>query len=191
MTSPKLQQANGNGIHEHVGGSAGPAGENSSECACGVVFDGCQSHAEAVALMKQHVAANNKPNWLTLAGDFEEISNRFAELDGSDLPVPTYIRVNIQPGERGNDTSVKAVTDAIGETLFDRTGKVSEMSSGAFHYEVEGRVGAVGVHAFNSISAEWAAANDPKAALKVEIAKREAELAELKKKLATDEPATT
>lgn len=43
--------------HYHVGGAAGPPGENDAECACGIVVAGCDTHAEAVAAIDQHIAA--------------------------------------------------------------------------------------------------------------------------------------
>lgn len=43
-------------VHKHIGGSAGGPGECSAECACGTTFDGFDTHAEAVALLEQHIA---------------------------------------------------------------------------------------------------------------------------------------
>lgn len=41
--------------HYHVGGSAGVPGENSAECACGVFFDGFDSHAEVIEELDRHI----------------------------------------------------------------------------------------------------------------------------------------
>lgn len=42
--------------HQHVEGSTGGPGECSAECACGVTFDGFDTHAEAIACLDQHIA---------------------------------------------------------------------------------------------------------------------------------------
>jgi hypothetical protein len=55
MTSPTLPATE----HRHVGGSAGGPGENSAECACGTVFAGFDTHAEAVDLLNHHVEQEN------------------------------------------------------------------------------------------------------------------------------------
>jgi hypothetical protein len=55
MTSSTLPAAE----HAHRGGSAGGPGENSAECACGTVFDGFDTHREAVDLLDHHVEQEN------------------------------------------------------------------------------------------------------------------------------------
>jgi hypothetical protein len=42
--------------HYHVGGAAGPAGENEARCACGITFAGFDTHAEATAMLDEHIA---------------------------------------------------------------------------------------------------------------------------------------
>jgi hypothetical protein len=46
--------------HAHVAGATGGEGDNDAECACGAVFYGFDTHAEAVAALDQHIA-NPKP----------------------------------------------------------------------------------------------------------------------------------
>lgn len=41
--------------HYHTGGAAGLAGENAADCACGVTFDGFDTHAEAVDALNAHI----------------------------------------------------------------------------------------------------------------------------------------
>lgn len=48
---------NGETEHYHVGGAAGGPGENDAECACGVIFTGFDTHADAVAVLDRHIAA--------------------------------------------------------------------------------------------------------------------------------------
>ena len=42
--------------HYHSGGAAGGPGENEAECACGAVFAGFDTHAEATAALDRHIA---------------------------------------------------------------------------------------------------------------------------------------
>ncbi|SBT64256.1 hypothetical protein GA0070622_1226 [Micromonospora sediminicola] len=51
--------------HYQVGGSVGGPGENSVECACGLVFDGFDTHAGAMAFLDRHIA---DPEPASLAG---------------------------------------------------------------------------------------------------------------------------
>jgi hypothetical protein len=55
--------------HEHVGGSAGGPGENSAECACGVVFDGFDSPAEVNRALDLHIEVATSATGLTKAAD--------------------------------------------------------------------------------------------------------------------------
>lgn len=73
--------------HYHVAGTAGGPGENSAECACGLVFDGFDTHAGAMEFLSRHIA-NPEPTeaeqeWLFTFGEGQTYAGRFVRLFGT------------------------------------------------------------------------------------------------------------
>lgn len=66
---PNVPPETDNAVHEQVSGSVGGPGENSAECACGVMFDGFDTHAEAIAELNEHIATatGTRPSKLAAA----------------------------------------------------------------------------------------------------------------------------
>lgn len=158
MTSTTLPVAE----HRHVGGSAGGPGENSAECACGTVFDGLDSRAEATALLDQHIedeantrrARELKPgDWVAgLLANHKGMPPRDAEIAGvypytDAVETARVLLVTTAPGPQGPETvrlaadwPVRLLTEAEREAMrlaAERVKKIAE------------------IHAF----ADWLAAN--------------------------------
>ncbi|GIE35946.1 hypothetical protein Ait01nite_089910 [Actinoplanes italicus] len=94
MTSLTLPVAE----HYHAGGSAGPAGENSAECACGVTYAGFDTHREARQMLEQHIKAETKakPVALLETGDWIDTGSLSQEFEGP--AVVRYVETYEEPG---------------------------------------------------------------------------------------------
>jgi hypothetical protein len=90
-------------VHEHVGGSAGGPGENSAECACGVVYDGLNTHEDAVSLLELHISTSRLQEGLASTVDAQDSPAAPAfprgEDDGS-IPVPVVEQPGFDAGDR-------------------------------------------------------------------------------------------
>jgi hypothetical protein len=177
VTHPIVSAPADKTVHEHIAGSAGGPGDNSAECACGVVFDGFDTHADAMAVLNAHIAGAARPDpFIALAAELHRIADDLRVLAYCGLPTPGHFELNIQPGGRGDGDKTRKSVDAIAEALLEKRGELRPMSDGSYHYHAKGFRGAVSVALYQSVPTEWA--KDNEAAML--LAAREAELEKLR-----------
>lgn len=88
--------------HYHLGGSVGPAGENSAECACGVIYDGFDTVSQATETLARHIAdATHRDRVIQ---SIEAIAQFLR--DNPDIPAPRRVDLNAYPGA-GNPAEVR------------------------------------------------------------------------------------
>jgi hypothetical protein len=107
MTSTTLPAAE----HRHVGGSAGGPGENSAKCACGTVFDGFDTHREAVKLVEQHIRdeqGKKRADQLAV-GDWIAAGRYSDRIDGIDDAEVLHVHMYAHPHRPESGTLVAAL----------------------------------------------------------------------------------
>ena len=108
--------------HYHVGGSAGGPGENSAECACGLVLDGFDSHAEVMELLDDHIQTPEPAAPVDVptvaAGSGPDLKAKI-RANLAEIGAEGTTRGAIRLGFRRGEVDDADITDAIRELLTD------------------------------------------------------------------------
>lgn len=108
------------------------------------------------------------------AADLRAVADIFDKVAHVRIDSSPWVKLEIQVD--GTDQEIIERTDAVGVALFGRPGAVTKMSDKKWFYQVEGKVGIVGVHLYDSISEATVRELEQGR----ELAEKEAELARLR-----------
>jgi hypothetical protein len=133
VTQPLVQQPTGNSTHAHVGGSAGGPGENGAACACGVSFDGFDTHADAIAVLNGHIAATKPPTgYRATAAELRRIADALDTLpERETLP---FVTLSILPEQaKGSPDETRRVVDEVSMALLGKAATDDGIGGGMWH----------------------------------------------------------
>ena len=90
-----------------------------------------------------------KPTYADLAAEFRRMADDLAVI--ADLPCPSFVSLDMQPGKPCDEASVVSAVDAAAQALLGKNGEHTVMSSGDHYYWAQGSRGLTHLNVYNVV----------------------------------------